>query len=466
MGSFRCHFVDKFLSVNVHLIAVGGSAMHNLAIALSRKGFIVSGSDDEIVEPSRSRLLKHGLLPETIGWDPGRITSDLDAVIVGMHARSDNPELIRAQELGLRIYSYPEYLFEQTCDKIRVVIGGSHGKTSITAMILHVLAEAGIETDYMVGAQLDGFDCMVRLSESARVAVLEGDEYLSSPTDLRPKFHLYHPNIALISGIAWDHINVFPTFEKYVEQFRIFADLISENGKLIYFDGDEQVRQIAEITRVDVERISYTAHPHQIREGITYVNTTDGEVALRIFGSHNLQNISGALEVCRQLGVTDKQFYQSISTFTGAARRLELVREKVHASVYKDFAHSPSKLRATTDALKKQFPERQLVACMELHTFSSLNARFLEEYRDSMNAADKAIVYFNPHTIAHKKLEPITEAQVKQAFGRDDLEVFTSSPELIKRLQALPWSHANLLLMTSGNFDGVDMAALAEILLP
>lgn len=457
---------QNLISVRVHLIAIGGSAMHNLAIALARKGFVVTGSDDEIFEPSKGRLENLGLLPSELGWFPEKIHSGLDAVIVGMHARADNPELLKAQQAGLRIYSYPEYLFEQTRNKRRVVIGGSHGKTSITAMILHVLAQCEVDTDYMVGAQLAGFDCMVRLTDQASFAVLEGDEYLSSPTDLRPKFHLYNPDIALISGIAWDHINVFPTFENYVDQFRIFTEKITFGGVLIYYSGDVNVASVAESARGDIRKVSYDVHPHQIIDGKTYLMTGGGEVELQIFGRHNLQNLSGAMLVCSELGISETSFYSAIQSFGGAARRLELVRKNSETAVYKDFAHSPSKLKATTEALKEQHPDRTLVACMELHTFSSLNEKFLDEYRGAMSSADKAFVYFNPHTIAHKKLKPISTEQVKQAFGDDQLEVFTSSEELTIRLLTMSWPKANLLLMTSGNFDGVDFEELAARVAP
>jgi UDP-N-acetylmuramate: L-alanyl-gamma-D-glutamyl-meso-diaminopimelate ligase len=448
--------------VKVHLIAIGGSAMHNLAIALAQKGLIVTGSDDEIFEPSKSRLERLGLLPESIGWFPEKISADLDAVILGMHARKDNPELLRAQELGLKIFSYPEYLYEQTKDKTRIVIGGSHGKTSITAMILHVLDFCKVDCDYMVGAQLAGFDCMVKLSQSAKIAVLEGDEYLSSPIDLRPKFHLYHPNIALISGIAWDHINVFPTFDNYVDQFRIFIQKIEANGSLVYCAKDAEVKQLCEATSGDFEKFSYIDHPHEIVDGITYLLTEKGKVPLQIFGNHNLQNLNGARLVCNRVGVSDDQFYEAIQSFTGAAKRLELVAKNAETAVYKDFAHSPSKLKATTSALKEQYPNRRLVACMELHTFSSLNANFLDEYQGAMAAADVAMVYFNPHTIEHKKLPPITEEQVKKAFGGNNIVVSTKSSDLVDFLKQQQWSNANLLMMTSGTFDGVDFKVLAS----
>src|ERR1035437_4321590 len=411
--------------MRVHFIAIGGSVMHNLAMALHKKGYMVTGSDDEIAEPSKSRLEKLGLLPEKLGWDTTKIHKELDAVILGMHARIDNPELIRAQELGLKIYSYPEYIYEQTKDKIRVVIGGSHGKTSITAMILHVLNYHKIDCDYLVGAQLEGFDTMVKLTKEAKIAVIEGDEYLSSPIDRRPKFHLYKPNIAVLSGIAWDHINVFPTFENHVEQFKIFIDLIERNGSLVYCELDKEVKKVCEKARVDIKKFPYTIPEHKIENGVTVLTNRlkpAGFCSLQIFGEHNLMNLNGARLACNQIGVTDEQFYLAIQTFTGAAKRLEVVKKNDVTAVYKDFAHSPSKLKATTQAVKKQFPDRKLIACMELHTFSSLNENFLKEYGGSMALADEAIVYFNPHTIEHKKLKPITEEQVKQAFGGNNIK--------------------------------------------
>lgn len=451
--------------MKVHLIAIGGSAMHNMAIALNEKGITVTGSDDEIFEPSKSRLLQRGLLPQQEGWYPEKIHTGLDAVIVGMHARKDNPELLRAQELGLKIFSYPEYIYEQTKNKTRIVIGGSHGKTSTTAMILHVMKNCGVECDFLVGAQLDGFDCMVKFTETAPFAVIEGDEYLSSPTDLRPKFHLYHPNIALLTGIAWDHINVFPTFENYVDQFKIFLDKIMPGGVLVYCERDEVVKEISMAHQGHFKKIAYDVHPHEVVDGITYLLTPHGKVALKIFGDHNLQNLNGALKVCLEAGISADDFYRAIASFKGAARRLEPVKETPRAVVYKDFAHSPSKLKATTSAFKQQFPGRKLVACMELHTFSSLNEKFLGEYKGSMAAADLAFVYFNPHTIEHKKLPPISKDQVKKAFGSENVTVYTDSSELMGVLKKMAWDNSNLLLMTSGNFDGVDFVQLADELL-
>ncbi len=449
--------------MNVHFIAIGGSAMHNMAIAMHKKGFNVTGSDDEIFEPSKTRLAKLNLLPAKEGWDVNNIHGGLDAVILGMHARADNPELLKAQGLGLKIYSYPEYIYEQTKDKTRIVVGGSHGKTSITAMILHVLHHNKIDCDYMVGAQLEGFDTMVKLTKEAKIAVIEGDEYLSSPIDRRPKFHLYKPNIAILSGIAWDHINVFPTFENYVEQFSIFVDLIEKNGALIYCELDEQVKIVSEKGRGDIKKYPYAIPSHTIRNGTSYLTPASGkEVPLLVFGDHNLMNVNGARMVCNQIGITDEQFYEAIQSFKGAAKRLELVKKNETTAVYKDFAHSPSKLKATTQAVKKQFPDRKLIACMELHTFSSLNENFLKEYNGSMALADEAYVYYNPHTIEHKKLKPITEQQVNQSFGGSNLKIYTNSKLLLEDLLKHDFKDKNLLMMSSGNFDGIDFKELGE----
>ncbi|MFV0366773.1 MAG: UDP-N-acetylmuramate--L-alanine ligase [Mangrovibacterium sp.] len=448
--------------MKIHFIAIGGSAMHNLAIALHKKGFEVSGSDDEVFEPSKTRLNNYGLLPKIDGWQPELLNETIDAVILGMHARDDNPELLRAKELGLKIYSYPENLYEQTKDKLRVAIGGSHGKTSITSIIMHVLRENGKKFDYMVGANLEGFETMVSLSHDAEVAIFEGDEYLSSPIDRRPKFHLYHPHIALLSGVAWDHINVFPTFDNYVEQFRIFTHLIEPNGKLFYYSGDVELQKIAQELRADIHAEAYAEHPSAVRGGKTFLQNNGDEVAIEVFGNHNLQNIAGAKLVCNQLNISDTEFYAAIGTFKGAARRLQTLAENESCTVYYDFAHSPSKLKATTSAVKAQFADRKLVAVMELHTFSSLKKKFLPQYDGSMAAADEAYVYFNPHTIAHKQLAPITEQQVAEAFASKNLKVFTDSDALFAELFNKNWQHQNLLLMSSGNFSGKDMQAIAN----
>ncbi|MCL2682007.1 MAG: Mur ligase family protein [Bacteroidales bacterium] len=480
----------------VHFTSIGGAAMHNLAIALHLKGYNVSGTDDEIFDPAKSRLQKYGLMPEKIGWDPSKITPDLDCIILGMHARKDNPELMKAQELGLKIYSFPEFLYEQSKNKTRIVIGGSHGKTSITAMILHVLKDCSIACDYMVGAQLAGFEVMVKLTDDAPFIVLEGDEYLTSPIDRRPKFHVYKPDIALINGIAWDHINVFPTFEIYVEQFKIFANEITPNGCLIYYSGDDEVNKVASNARPDITKVPYNLparadvrfdsaqrpipersrrerHGLQVRgsdynlpeytieNGITSIGFNGKSYPLQVFGKHNLQNICGAWEVCKCVGVSDEEFLTAIQSFAGASKRLELIEKSDHTAIYKDFAHSPSKLSATVTAVKEQFPNRTLVACMELHTFSSLTKEFLDEYKGAFDAADEAIVYFNPHTIAHKKLPEITIEMVKKAFGRENILVFNGSQKIQQYLLEKSWKNANLLLMSSGNFDGLNEVEFA-----
>lgn len=448
--------------MRVHFIAIGGAAMHNLALALHKKGFKVSGSDDEIFDPSKSRLDQYGLLPNAWGWFPNEINSDIDAIILGMHARIDNPELLKAKELGLKIYSYPEYIYEQTKDKIRVVIGGSHGKTTTTSMIMHVLKCNNIDFDYMVGAQIEGFDTMVKLSENAKIAVFEGDEYLASPIDPRPKFHLYHPHIALLTGIAWDHINVFPTFENYLSQFEKFIDFIKPQGSLIYFEKDDHIAKMIEDKRSDISYLPYNSFPHKVKNGVSSLITEEGDLELSIFGEHNLQNLKGAHLICRELGVSDEQFYSSIQSFGGAAKRLQTLAQNEQTIVYQDFAHSPSKLEATTKAVKNQFTDRKLVACMELHTFSSLKEEFLPEYRNSMALADIAMVYFNPKTVEHKKLKAITADQVKEAFGGDNLKVYTNSDILINDLLELNFDKTNLLLMSSGNFSGVNLQELAD----
>ncbi len=451
--------------MRVHFIAIGGSAMHNLAIALKKKGYHVTGSDDEVFEPSKTRLAAHGILPEREGWFPDKLDHSIDSVILGMHARQDNPELLRAHELGLKIYSYPEFLYEQTRDKKRIVIAGSHGKTTITSMIVHVLKMEGMKFDFMVGAQLEGFDTMVSLSEDATFAVFEGDEYLASPTDRRPKFVLYQGDVGLISGIAWDHINVFPTFGSYKKQFESFTSSLSEHGVLIYCERDEQVKQVALNARKDLTKVPYGLPEYVIRNGRTILLHQGKEFPLQIFGEHNLMNLEGAKQICLQLGITEDRFYTCIASFKGASKRLELIASTESSAVYKDFAHSPSKLKATTDAVRQQFSDRKLVACMELHTFSSLNETFLKEYKGAMDAADLAYVYFNPHTIEHKKLKPVTIEQVKKAFDRQDLQVFTDSKVLVNELKSMEWKNTTLLLMTSGNFDGVDLAALGHELI-
>ncbi|HRH37879.1 MAG TPA: Mur ligase family protein [Flavobacteriales bacterium] len=453
----------------VHFIAIGGSAMHNLAIALHRQGFDVTGSDDEIFEPSRSRLDRLGLLPDKLGWQPEDITTDIDAVILGMHARIDNPELKRAQELGIPVFSYPSYFHERTRSKTRVVIGGSHGKTTITSMIVHVLRHANVDFDYLVGAQLDGFDCMVKVSDTSKVAIIEGDEYLASALEPVPKFHLYKPDIALISGIAWDHINVFKTFDSYVDQFRKFIACIEPGGTLIHCTEDAEVEKLASEKDVTarsangtLRSLGYGIPKHRIENGMTILETAAGDVPLRIFGKHNLQNLEGARHVCHQLGIGDKDFYAAISTFHGAAKRLEKLIDVPGRAAFKDFAHSPSKLKATLQAVREQFPERRLVACMELHTYSSLSENFLDQYEGCMDAADKAIVFYDPHAVQLKRLPPIPVERVQRAFKREDVLVLNDPIAVMGAVRDGISGDSVLLMMSSGNFGGLDLQALSE----
>ena len=450
--------------MKIHFIAIGGSAMHNLAIALHNKGEQVTGSDDEIFDPSRSRLAAKGLLPEHYGWFEDKISSDIDAVILGMHAKLDNIELLRAKELGLTIYSYPEFLYEQSKNKTRVVIGGSHGKTTITSMILHVMHYHDKEVDYMVGAQLEGFDTMVHLTKENDFIVLEGDEYLSSAIDRRPKFHLYKPNIALLSGIAWDHINVFPTFENYVEQFRIFLSQITHGGAIVYNQEDIEVKQVVEATQNQIKKYPYQTPRYSVENGDTLLDTQDGAMPIEVFGKHNLNNLEGARWICQLMGVQQEDFYQAIATFKGASKRLEKIAQGPTSIAYKDFAHSPSKVSATTQALKNQYPERSLLACLELHTYSSLNPEFLSEYKGALDVADIAVVFYSPKAVKIKKLEAVSSAQILNAFQREDLLVFTDPTAFQDYLFAQDFNNTSLLLMSSGDYGGLDFEKVKEIL--
>lgn len=455
--------IEKYIpnkKMNVHFIAIGGAAMHNLAIALHNKGYQVTGSDDTIFDPSKSRLQAKGLLPDSFGWFPEKITANLDAIVLGMHAKADNPELLKAQELGLKIYSYPEFLYEQSKHKTRVVIGGSHGKTTITSMILHVMHYHDKEVDYMVGAQLEGFDVMVKLTEHNDFIVLEGDEYLSSPIDRRPKFHLYKPNIALLSGIAWDHINVFPTYENYVEQFSIFVDSIVSGGSINYNEEDPEVKRVVEASENTIRKIAYQTPEYTVEDGQTLLETPEGELPIEVFGKHNLNNLAGAKWICQHMGIDEDDFYEAISTFKGASKRLEKIAESKTSVAFKDFAHSPSKVEATTNAVKEQYKNRTVVACLELHTYSSLNAEFLKEYKGALDSADVAVVFYSPHAVEIKKLKEVTHEQIASAFERDDLIIYTNPDDFKDFLFSQNFENKALLLMSSGNYGGLDFDAV------
>jgi UDP-N-acetylmuramate: L-alanyl-gamma-D-glutamyl-meso-diaminopimelate ligase len=450
--------------MRTHFIAIGGAAMHNLALALHFKGYYVTGSDDAVFEPSKSRLQKQGLLPAEMGWFPEKITADIEAIILGMHAKADNPELLRAKELGLKIYSYPEFLYEQSKNKTRVVIGGSHGKTTITSMILHVMHYHGIAVDYMVGAQLEGFDTMVHLTETNDFIVLEGDEYLSSPIDRRPKFHLYQPNIALISGIAWDHINVFPTYENYVAQFEEFISKITAGGILVYNAEDPEVLRVAEAATNPIRKLPYVTPDYAVSNGVTLLTTPEGPMPIEVFGAHNLNNLAGAKWICQNMGVDEAEFYEAIATFKGASKRLEKIAESANKVAYKDFAHSPSKVAATTKAVKEQYPDRTLIACLELHTYSSLNAEFLKEYQGALDHADVAVVFYSPDAVKIKQLDEVSYDQIAQSFQRDDLLIYTNPQAFQDYLFGLEFSNSALLLMSSGNYGGLNFEALKTLI--
>jgi UDP-N-acetylmuramate: L-alanyl-gamma-D-glutamyl-meso-diaminopimelate ligase len=448
----------------IHFIAIGGSAMHNLAIALKNNGNNVSGSDDEIFEPSRSNLEKHEILPLQIGWFPEKITKELDFVVLGMHARKDNPELLKAQELGLKVYSYPEFIYSQSTNKQRIVIAGSHGKTTITSMILHVLKQSHKKFDYLVGAKIDGFETMVKLSDDASVIVIEGDEYLSSPIDSTSKFIHYQAHVTAISGIAWDHMNVFPTFESYKKPFETFINNMPKGGCIIYNEKDAELKKMLKKDVEDVTKLPYTAHPFKIKNGKTQVVHEGITYELPFFGEHNMMNLSAALGICGRIGISKDTFYQAIKTFKGASGRLQLLGENASTLIFKDFAHAPSKVKATTEAVKKQFLDKKIVACLELHTFSSLNKDFIVQYKDTLQA-DLGIVYFDPHTLEHKKLPSLSTADVQKAFNSSKIKVINSKDALLAELNGIDFKNKVLLLMSSGNFGGVNLSELTTQIL-
>ncbi len=450
--------------MRIHFIAIGGAAMHNLAIALKNKNYIVSGSDDIINNPSKSRLMKHGLLPAKYGWNAENISKELDAVILGMHAKTDNPELLRARELEIKIFSYPEFIFNQSKNKFRVVIGGSHGKTTIASMILHVMNFNNIDVDYMVGAQLKGFDVMVKITEENKFIILEGDEYLTSPIDLRPKFHLYKPDLALISGIAWDHINVFPTYDIYLEQFKIFIDSIQEKGTLIYNSDDIDLNKIVNKSINRINKIPYNTPAYSVNNNVTYLKANNREIPLMIFGEHNLNNLMGAKSVCQQMGIDEDSFFRAITSFEGASNRLELICKNLDSIAYKDFAHSPSKVMATTSAVRSQNPNKKIVACLELHTYSSLNIDFITAYHNALSSVDQAIIFYSQKALKLKEMKDLAESDIKNAFNHNNLIVINNVNDLINYLSSLEYSNLALLMMSSGKFEGMDLGLISDLM--
>jgi UDP-N-acetylmuramate: L-alanyl-gamma-D-glutamyl-meso-diaminopimelate ligase len=453
------------MSQKIHFIAIGGAVMHNLALALHKKGYIVTGSDDEINDPSKTRLAEVGILPAELGWFPEKITKDLDAVILGMHAFVDNPEFAKAQELGVKVYSFPEYIHEQSLNKLRVVIAGSHGKTSITSMILFVLKYYNRKFDYLVGAQIEGFDVMVNLDDESPVIIIEGDEYPESKVHLKSKFLFYHPHVCLISGIAWDHFNIFKTFDSYVQTFEELADGLPKAGAIIYDETDDIVKVIGAKDRPDVSKFPYKAHPYKVENGKCILEVGKTEVPLEIFGEHNMKNLNGAKIILDRLGITDEEFYEAIKHFKGASKRLEKLGENANTLVFRDFAHAPSKLQATTNATKMLYNNRRLIACYELHTFSSLNKDFLPQYEGTMEDADTAVVFYSPHTLEMKRLPAISPEEIKKAFGDDKILVFTEREQIVDFLLEQNWFQTNLLMMSSGTFGGLILPELAKRIL-
>jgi UDP-N-acetylmuramate: L-alanyl-gamma-D-glutamyl-meso-diaminopimelate ligase len=448
--------------MRVHFIAIGGAVNYDLAIALHKKGYAVTGSDEEIFDPSKSRLEKYGLLPEACGWFPESVTKDIETVIFGMHTKADNPELLKARDLGLKIMSFPEYLYEQTKDKRRIVIAGSHGKTMTTAIIMHVFRKLKIDFDYVTGSQIDGFDTMVGLSLTSKMAVFEGDLYLTSAIDKRPRAHLYMPDIAVLNGIAWDHMNVFPTFTDYLEQFRIFVNKIVPGGTLIYFDGDDEVRKIAKGSPDSIKKVAYKVHGYFQNKTGFYAATHNRVVAVKIFGEHNMQNLAAAREACYAAGINEDDFYAAVQSFEGISRRLQKMKETANGLIYLDIAQSPSKVKATVEAVVARYPGRKIIACLELNTLSSLNSEFLPLYDKTLEKAAPAFVYFNPHAIELKKLPNLSIEAVSKAFGGDNVTVYNDSCKMFDFIRSQNYSCPVYLFMSSGNFDGFDLNSLIE----
>ena len=446
----------------VHFIAIGGSVMHNLAITLKQLGYEVSGSDDKIYDPSRSRLEKYNLLPENLGWFPELIDKEIDFIVLGMHAKKDNPELLKALDLDCKIYSYPELIFEFSKSKTRITIGGSHGKTTVSSMILHVLDFYDIKVDYLLGAQIEGFENMVHITDDNEFILIEGDEYLSSAIDNSPKFHKYNSNIAVITGIAWDHINVFPSFENYISQFEKFIETITDGGVLVFNELDELVLDIVNKSEKTIRKIGYGKPNFEIVDGVTYVKTSEGDVPLKVFGDHNLSNLSAAKQICALMGVFDDEFFAAIASFKGASKRLETIYRDNNKIIIKDFAHSPSKLKATIDAVKNQFSNKNIIAVYELHTYSSFNQKFIKEYLNSMSSADKKIVYYDDEVLKKRSEFKINEKIIKDSFGSDDLIVISKKSMLEQSISKINLYNTVLLMMSSGNFSSIDMLSVVK----
>ena len=442
-----------------HFIAIGGAVMHQLASHLKNQGNTITGSDDAIYEPAKSNLEKLGLMPEQTGWFPAKITADIDAIILGMHAKSDNPELVKAQKLGLKIYSFPEFVFEQCKHKTRIAVAGSHGKTSITSMIMHMLRVNNKEFDYLVGAKLDGFDFMVKTSETAPLMVIEADEYLTSPLDLRSKFLHYHPHIAIISGIAWDHINVFPTFDEYLETFRKFILSIQANGYLIYNAEDEELVRMVNELKPTINLIPYKPFAFKSVDDESILLYDEKEFSINVFGSHNFANLKSAFEVGKIIGLSETQILESFQSFQGAAKRLEKIHDDKakQLTIFRDFAHAPSKVRATVKAVRERYANRKIIAVFELHTYSSLQENFIEHYAHSLDAADVRILFLDEEALKIKNKQDLDETWLKEQFADESILVFKDAAQLKEKINLETTDNCVILLMSSGNFAGMSL---------
>lgn len=438
--------------------------MSQLAIALHKQGHHVTGSDDEIKNPSKSDLNEAGILPSKEGWYPEQITDYIDTVILGMHALADNPELTKAKKLGINILSFPEFIYNLSKQKQRIVIGGSHGKTTIVSMIIHVLREFGKEFDYVCGSKVAGFDQMVQLTD-APLIIIEGDEYPSSKEDTKAKFLNYHHHIGIISGIAWDHVNAYPTFDEYVQVFEAFADQTPKAGTLILNEEDDLVTMIGKKERSDVTVIDYKVHPYVVKDDNFHLIYEKKHIPVQVIGRHNMQNIEAARLVCKHLGVPAEVFYDSITRFKGATKRMEPILQQDSIRTFSDFAHSPSKVGATVNALKETYPNERLTAVLELHTFSSLRTEFLPEYRNKLEGADMAAIFISKEKVSLSASGPGFRDEIISAFGYHDLKVFEDKDQLEEWLLNLVPQSGNYLFMSSGNFDGLDIRKFSSKLI-
>ena len=445
--------------MKIHFIAIGGSIMHSLAIQLKKNGHIITGSDDVIREPSKSNLNHYDILPAKEGWCSKKISTDLDMVILGMHAKKNNPELLEAQKYNIPVISFPEFIFNSSKYKKRVVIAGSHGKTTITAMIIHVLNEYNIKFDYLLGAKIDALENQVKLDDS-KLIIIEGDEYFSSAIDLKPKFMHYDPDVLVVSGVSWDHINVFPTKSSYESAFsKLLNHVIEKNGKIFYYTHDLFLQK--SLSAYNQLSQSYDSPRYIIKKGQFILVHKNENIPLNIFGKHNMENMEAARQVCQEIGVCESDFYKSIKNFKGASRRLNLIKEiENHSAVYYDFAHSPSKVFATVNAVKELYPDRFLIGCLELHTYSSLNVDFIPNYLNTLNNCSESWLYFDEQELQRKGFAKLDRKFLLRAFNHPNMTIINNKKLLRQKINQIELDNTNLLLMSSGNFSGLDIKSI------